>query len=113
MKKTFLVVILTLAGAMVPAEAQGPRTTRFQVVDSTVPSGRILDGLQSHCQNAILTLDASKADYVLQLQFDDNPPNPSTVLTLYDKSGDSLFQTTTRYPQNAIKDACAFLKLGK
>jgi hypothetical protein len=117
--KTAMAVITAVLG-LIPCgplkaqQASAPRTiTRFYVSDSTVASGKILSGLQEHCQSAILTLDLSKADYTLQIQYDNNVPNPSTTLVLYDKNGDSLFQTETRSPSNAVKDACVFLKLEK
>ena len=111
MRRMLLVAMLLL---FIPvARTQDKTTHRFYLSNSSVPSGKILEGIQEHCQSVVLSIDQSKADYTLEAQYDTDTPNPSTVLTLFDKNGDALFQTQTRKAPNAVKDICAFLKLEK
>ncbi len=51
-------VALTLANVLAEENS-----TRIVLVNSNIPNGAILKGINEHCHNLILTLDASKADY--------------------------------------------------
>jgi hypothetical protein len=112
MKKVMVFIALVFV-LTVPVMADP--LVRFYSVNSSVPSGLILDGLNNHCQNVVLTLDSSKANYSLEVQYapTDNPRNPDTILVLYNKTGDSIFNTKTHDVGNALKDACTFLKIEK
>jgi hypothetical protein len=112
MKKLYVLKYALLLLLAVPATAQTAKI-RFFVYNSTKPSGKILSGLEKHCQNSILTIDASKSDYTIQVEDAVHVANPKTMLVLYDKNGDSLFQTETVNEENAVKDVCSFLKISK
>jgi hypothetical protein len=89
--------------------------TKIVLINSSVPSGAIFKGITDHCQNVILTIDASKANFELEAQVskESGTSNERSWLTLFNKDGDAVFVTDTRGTGNAVKDVCEFLKLGK
>lgn len=121
--KTSILVIATVLLA-VSALGQNPehkganddlKKTRIALVNSNIPSGTIFKEAHTYCQGVLITLDASKADYVLEAQLNREQENKTerSWLTLFDKQGDAVFATDTRGTGNAVKDVCAFLKVSK
>ena len=109
--RTFYCLLLLL-GASVYAQ---DNVTRITLINSNIPSGAVLKGINENCQNLVLTLDASKASYTLEAQINKGSENRNerSWLTLFDKNGDAVFTTDTVGTENAVKDVCRFLKLGK
>lgn len=89
--------------------------TRFALVNSNIPSGAILKGINENCRNVVLTTNLSKASFTLEAQISKESENKNdrSWLTLYDQNGDAIFTTSTVGTGNAVKDVCNFLKLGK
>jgi hypothetical protein len=112
MRSLAVVGLLALTLANVLAE-EG--STRIVLVNSNIPNGAILKGINEHCHNLILTIDPSKADYELEAQInkESRSGNERSWLTLFNKNGDAVFFTDTQGTGNAVKDVCGFLKLGK
>jgi hypothetical protein len=82
--------------------------------NSTVSSASIAHNVQQRCNGLVLTLDGSKADYMLEAIADDPATHRKNFsLTLFAQNGDVLYQTSTIQIGNAVKDACKFLKLSK
>jgi hypothetical protein len=104
--------LLLLISASVYAQ---DNITRIALVNSNIPSGAILKGINENCRNVVLTIDVSKATYTLEAQISKESENRNerSWLTVFDKSGDALFATNTLGTGNAVKDVCNFLKLGK
>jgi hypothetical protein len=122
MRKLFPLVVLLMLAASLKAQTQAPlagaqtKIVRFYSSESTVDSARLYLAVQKHCENATLTIDKSKTDYVIRAEFDSNDfvdRNRETSLTLYNKDGDAVFASRTKISENAVKDACAFLKIEK
>jgi hypothetical protein len=81
---------------------------------SNVPSASIVHGIQKKCTGLVLTLDVSKADYLLEAVANDpRTSRHNFELTLFTTSGDVLYQTGTLFMDNAIRDVCNSLKLAK
>src|SRR5712672_3544928 len=80
--------------------------TRIALIRSTIDSGSLAKLMDKKCSGVILTIDTSKADYLLEAT-DNNRGLPS--FTLFSSNGDVLFHTSTRYYKNAMKDVCAFI----
>jgi hypothetical protein len=74
---------------------------------SSVPSATIFTEIGKHCSGLVLTMDASKADYLLEAVGND-PRNHrhNFELTLFESNGDVLTQSRTALLGNAIKDIC-------
>jgi len=89
--------------------------TRIALVNSNIPSGAILKGINENCQKVVLTNNASKASYALEAQINRESENRNerSWLTLFEKNGDAVFTTNTYGTGNAVRDVCNFLKLGK
>lgn len=104
-------VILSVSGMSYAED----HVTRIVLVNSSVPSGAIFKGITEHCQNVVLTIDASKANFELEAQISKEfeKSTERSWLTLFNKDGDAVFVTDTHGTGNAVKDVCEFLKLGK
>jgi hypothetical protein len=89
--------------------------TRIVLINSNVPSGAIVKGINEHCQGVVLTVDAAKAKFELEAQINTESASRTerSWLTLFNKDGDAVFVTDTHGTGNAVKDVCEFLKLGK
>ena len=48
--------------SMVAMSSARERTTRIVLVNSNIPSGAILKGINEHCHSVVLIIDASKPD---------------------------------------------------
>jgi|SRR5579859_1230716 len=106
-----VVVFLLAVGASFAQE----QVTRIALINSNIPSGAILKGINEHCQGLVLTLDPSKAAFNLEAQInkESEKSNEHSWLTLFNSSGDAIFETDTHGTGNAVKDVCQFLKLSK
>jgi hypothetical protein len=104
---------LLLLMSMALAAEENP--TRIALVNSNIPSGAILKGIEENCHGVILTTDVARASYTLEAQINKESENRNerSWLTLFGKDGDALFTTDTHGTGNAVKDVCNFLKLGK
>lgn len=113
--KNMLAVGFGLMFSMVAMSAPQDHITRIVLINSNVPSGAILKGINEHCQSVVLTIDASKADFEMEAQInkESESRNERSWLTLFNKNGDAVFVTDTHGTGNAVKDVCEFLKLGK
>jgi hypothetical protein len=111
-------LLVVVAGVMLSLSAVSyaqDHVTRIVLINSSVPSGAILKGIKEHCQNVVLTIDASKANFELEAQIskESDKSNERSWLTLFNKDGDAVFVTDTHGTGNAVKDVCEFLKAGK
>ena len=83
---------------------------------STVSSSVIAQGLEHKCLGATLTMDITKADYLLEAK-ERLSPNGRVVngwaLTVFSPGGDMLYHTSTTFSDNAVKDVCKALHLAK
>lgn len=111
-KRYCLLLLLSFMSASVFAQ---DNVTRIALVNSNIPSGAILKGINDNCQNVMLTIDASKASYTVEAQIskESEKSDDRSWLTLFNKNGDAVFETKTLGTGNAVKDVCNFLKLGK
>jgi hypothetical protein len=79
---------------------------------STTPTAFLIENLPKvGCPNVSITLDASKADYILETRggrFEDK--GGRARFTLFDRLGKAVFATTTSNTKNAVKDICNHLK---
>ncbi|MFZ0301764.1 MAG: hypothetical protein WAL75_03725 [Terracidiphilus sp.] len=109
--RTFYCLLLLMSASVCAQD----NITRFALVNSNIPSGAILKGINENCRDVVLTIDVSRASYTLEAQINKESENRNerTWLTLFDKNGDALFSTNTVGTENAVKDVCNFLKLGK
>jgi hypothetical protein len=72
------------------------------------------------CPNVSITIDAAKADYVLEAQnthFEKTGNNAKnrfekSQYTLFGKDGTAVFSTKTSVDKNAVKDVCKYLTKG-
>ena len=107
--KFLLAAILTISFAGV-ASAQSPKKVTLAAT-SNVPTATISEGFQKNCPNVTVTLDATKADYLMEATARTsggvNRVLPS--FTLFSKDGDAVFSTTTRQWRHAFKNVCGFL----
>lgn len=83
-------------------------TVRLSLVNSNLSSATLLNGLDDHCTGVTLTLDATKADYVLEAQQQSSIERGNYGFTLFSKNGDAVFHSVTVKPGNAFKDLCDF-----
>ncbi|MGD0458889.1 MAG: hypothetical protein ABSC21_14235 [Terriglobia bacterium] len=83
---------------------------------STVPIALLATGVDEKCFNVAPTIDASKADYLLEATTTERIVNGNshvrTEFTLFSQNGDVLFHTSTRFYENAMKDICTSIGLG-
>jgi hypothetical protein len=109
--RTFCFLLLLMSASICAQD----NATRIALVNSNIPSGAVLKGINENCRNVILTFDASRASYTLEAQISKESENRNerSWLTLFGKNGDALFTTDTVGTGNAVKDVCNFLKLGK
>lgn len=89
--------------------------TRLVLINSNIPSGAIVRGIDERCQGVVLTIDATKASFELEAQInkESESRNERSWLTLFNKDGDAIYVTDTHGTGNAVKDVCEFLKVAK
>jgi hypothetical protein len=111
--------IMAAAGFLLLASsvfAQSPKRIAL-TAKSTVPIAVLAEGMDKNCAGVILTLDQSKADYLLEATTTERFADGSSIIraqfTLFTLSGDVLFHTTTRKYKNAMKDVCNAIGSGK
>jgi hypothetical protein len=99
------------------ALAQTPPKRIALTAKSTVPMAVLADGMDKNCSGVVLTLDNSKADYMLEATTTEKVHNGNSIVfaqfTLFSPSGDVLFHTTTHQYKNAMKDVCNAIGSGK
>lgn len=112
MRKTNLKFALLAIGFLLmasSAQAQTPKRIAL-TPKSTVPIAVLADGMDKNCSGVVLTLDNTKADYLLEAttteKFSDGNSIVHAQFTLFSLNGDVLFHTTTRKYKNAMKDVC-------
>jgi hypothetical protein len=107
-------VFLLLASSVL---AQTPPKRIALTPKSTVPIAVLADGMDKNCSGVVLTLDNSKADYLLEAttteKFNDGNSIIHAQFTLFSLNGDVLFHTTTHRYQTAMKDVCKAIGSGK
>jgi hypothetical protein len=102
-----LVFVFLLAG-IAPAQSKPQYITLTPA--SNVVSSNIVSDLSKECSGVALTLDGTKADYLLEAIYDGGGAARRTMhFTLFSANGDAVFHTNTRNERNAIKDVCAFI----
>lgn len=85
---------------------KGQNQTRIALSPrSTLPISLVAQGLDRKCSGILFTSDISKADYLLEASDTD----VRYEFTLQSPSGDVLFHTSTKKPDNAMQDVCKFL----
>jgi len=80
---------------------------------STIASADIVKDMSKQCPNVTVTLDSSKADYMLEASGEGHAGNGEYLkykFTLFDRDGDALYSTSTHHLSNAVKDVCNFIK---
>ena len=108
--KFLLAAILTISFAGV-ASAQSPKKVTLAAT-SNVPTATISEGFQKNCPNVTVTLDATKADYLMEATASTAENGVNRILpsfTLFSKDGDAVFSTTTHQWRHAFKNVCGFL----
>src|SRR5271165_2013707 len=112
MRSLAVVGMLALSLANVFAEED---STRIVLINSNIPNGAILKGINEHCHNLILTIDPSKADYELEAQInkESQTGNERSWLTLFNKNGDAVFFTDTHGTGNAVQGCMRIPETGK
>jgi hypothetical protein len=114
-KRQLLTILLVLLALLV-AGAQENMKRIALTPTSTVSSSVIAQGLEHKCVGVTLTLDTSKADYLLEAK-ERVSPNGRVVngwaLTVFSPGGDLLYHTSTTRSDNAVKDVCKALHLAK
>ena len=85
---------------------KGQNQTRIALSPrSTLPISLVAQGLDRKCSGMLFTSDISKADYVLEASDTDI----RYEFTLQSPSGDVLFHTSTKKPDNAMQEVCKFI----
>jgi hypothetical protein len=75
--------------------------------NSTIPSSQIVSGLQQHCPAVKLTMDQTKADYILEAKGPDKQHDQNkNHVTLFAPNGDAVFSSEAFMVSNAVKDVC-------
>jgi hypothetical protein len=112
----FVFITIALFVSASGAFAQVPKHIAL-TPKSTVPIAVLADGMDKTCVGVVLTLDQSKADYLLEAttteKFNDGNSIIRAQFTLFATNGDVLFHTTTRKYKNAMKDVCNAIGSGK
>lgn len=96
--------------------AEGTPNKRIALTpNSTVESSVIAQGLDKKCSGLVLTLDESKADYLLEARDAYTPKGVRNgyALSLFGPNGDMLYHTKTVRSDNAVKDVCKYLGMSK
>jgi hypothetical protein len=108
-------IILGLAALVFLMGTAGAQTKRVALTpQSTISHGLIAKNMD-RCQ-ITLTLDATKADYLLEAtgELAHSGNNYRRVdFTVFSLSGDVLFHTRTIQIKNAVKDVCKFIEAQK
>jgi hypothetical protein len=85
---------------------------------STVPAAFFVENFPKlGCPNVFMTIDATKADYVLEAQnthFEktgrgDKNKFEKSQYTLFGKDGTAVFSTQTSTDKNSVKNVCKYL----
>lgn len=101
-------VVSVVLSAVSPAQD----VTRIALTNSSMPSAEVVKHLSEQCRNTVLTIDSSKAKFLLEANVREKAPQ--YLFALFDAaSGDALYYTETNVTSNAFKDVCEFLKLKK
>jgi hypothetical protein len=84
---------------------------RIVITDkSDVPTADVLKGLQKDCPNVSITNDLTKSDYTLEAikktKFASGTEHDRFDLTLFDRTGNAVYGTSTHRIENAVKDVC-------
>lgn len=111
--KKIIMAILIMLGSLVNAQSAPKRIALTPA--STVPLAIIASDLGKQCSNVVLTMDISKADYLLDARTLEGAARADGAqwerweYTLIASNGDILFHTETTRSKNAIKDVCKFI----
>lgn len=110
-----LLLITALLVLLNVSRGQQAQTLRVSLVPrSNVGSGEVTENFQKECSGVVLTLDSTKADYLLEADARERPNGRQVrgvELTLFSQSGDVLFHTKTANVHNAFKDVCKYLNV--
>jgi hypothetical protein len=76
-------------------------------------TAEIVKTIHERCPEAIVTRKEERADYVLQLQHEGGKVfvRKDNKYVVYDAAGDAIASGSTRSLGNAVKDACAAIRL--
>ncbi len=101
--------LLCLSGAT--GQEQNHKVRISIAGNSNVSAAGLGKSLDSHCAEVSLTLDAQKADYLLEAIYTGaGPARKPYKFTLFSHDGDRIFSTETARLDNAVKDVCAFIR---
>lgn len=86
-------------------------TDQSLVYGSNVSAAEIGKSLDKHCPEVVLTIEQSKADYLLQARDTGaGAARKPYKFTLFGHSGDRVFSTGTSRLDSAVKDVCVYLQ---
>ncbi len=84
---------------------------------SNVSNADIVKNMTKHCPSVTVTIDALRADLTLEAVveaiFAGGVENRKFKFTLFDKEETAVFNTSTRYVSNAVKDVCKYIESRK
>ena len=104
------VVVISVASIV---SAQQKSVKIALTTSSTLASADIVKDMSKQCPNTTITLDLSKADYMLEAGGEGRTGNGEFVkykFTLFNHDGDAVYSTSTLHLGNAVKDVCSFIK---
>jgi hypothetical protein len=78
---------------------------------SNVPSSEIGKTLDTRCPDVLISVDPSKADYLLEAIYTGaGAARQPYKFTLFNSAGDRVFSTETARAASAVKDVCGFIR---
>ena len=108
-----------LTATLVFAAFLSGQTTPIKIMlsqSSTVPAAFFVENFKKvGCPNVLITIDATKADYVLEAQnthFEKTSRGDKfekSQYTLFGKDGTTVFSTQTSIDTNSVKNVCKYL----
>lgn len=109
MKRRLVIAFLLLLSTSVCADEP---VRVLLTPSSTIPSGEILKSMEKKCVNVTLTINAEKADFLLEAIATPRS-RKNYELALFNKEGDVLFHSSTVTLGAAVKDICQAIRSKK
>jgi hypothetical protein len=88
--------------------SQDDKTRIVLTAESSVSTAEVGKSLDKHCPDVVLTIEQSKADFMLEAA--NTSGRKPYKFTLFDHSSDRVFSTETTLLDNAVKDVCAYVQ---
>lgn len=109
-----IVFAISISASIVFAQQHRIFLTTSDIERVGVTSSEVGKNLDKHCPSVVLTIDKSKADYLLEAIYNgDGPARHPYKFTLFNPSGDRIFSTETASLGGAMKGVCRFISKQK